>query len=114
MLAPWTFDQTFRPYLQELARFETTKDLEESTIYGKLRTGIEGVLDHVWHEELAIKSSDTDHAGASRHHSSVRRRIHRPAAEINVIAWNIERGLRVDAITRLLQEHSSLRAADLL
>ena len=36
-----------------LARFETTRELEESTIYRKLRPDIERTLDHVWQEPLA-------------------------------------------------------------
>jgi endonuclease/exonuclease/phosphatase family metal-dependent hydrolase len=97
MFAPATFDQRFRPFLNELARFESTKDLQESRLYQKLRPELEGILDHVWTEELV--------PGASLVPAS------RP---IKVVAWNIERGLQINAITRLLTEHSDLAEADVL
>ena len=95
MFVPLTFDQTFRPFLQELARFETTRELEDSVVYRKLKAEIELALSHVWHEEL----SSTPPAAAST---------------IRAVSWNIERGIQVDAVRRLLTEHPALLNADVL
>jgi endonuclease/exonuclease/phosphatase family metal-dependent hydrolase len=95
MLIPLTFGQESRLYLQELARFETTKDLEESPAYRSLQAEISGVLSQVWQEELAS--------------SAVRNK-----ESIEVVAWNIERGIRVDGIIRLLRAHPELQSADVL
>src|SRR5688572_23791060 len=95
MFVPLTFDQSFRPFLQELARFETTRELENSIVYRKLKADIERALSHVWHEELSSA----------------------PALEVDsirAVAWNIERGIQVDAVTRLLAEHPDLCNADVL
>jgi len=89
------FDQSFRPYLQELARFGSTKQLEGSVLYRKLKRDIDTILDHVWCEE-------TD----ERHNAS--------SDSIRAVAWNIERGMRLDAIIRILKDDSRLRTADVL
>jgi endonuclease/exonuclease/phosphatase family metal-dependent hydrolase len=96
MFAPLTFEpQTFRRFLQELARFETTKDLERSSVYRKLEADIHRVLGHVWREEFAEPPSKTPDS-------------------IRVAAWNIERGIRLDGVIRSLQEHPALANADVL
>src|SRR5262249_50847023 len=90
-----TFEQDFRPYLSELARFETTRELERSSLFRKLKPSIECVLSHVWLEEL-IQGTPT------------------ASDSIRAVAWNIERGMRLDAVVRALREHSSLAGADIL
>src|SRR5262245_51241068 len=95
MFVPLSFDQSFRSYLQELARFENTRDLETSALYRKLKPNFERILSHVWYEEL---QTATPAAGRS----------------VKAVAWNIERGIRTDAICRLLLEHRDLRDADVL
>jgi endonuclease/exonuclease/phosphatase family metal-dependent hydrolase len=89
------FDQTLRPSLQEFARFETTQDLEQSTLYKKLKPELDRILDYVWHEDLAPASAP---AGDS----------------IRAVAWNIERGIRLDGIIQHLEQHPLLANADLL
>ena len=95
MFVPLSFDQSFRPYLQELARFENTQDLETSALYRKLKPDFERILSHVWYEELV--TSDP-----------------KPGRAVKVVAWNIERGMQADAICRLLKDHGDLRDADVL
>ena len=96
MFSPQTFNQSLRPHLQDLARFETTKELEASAIYGRLRPNVEGLLEHVWQETLAPPPT----ASATM--------------PITVVAWNVERGLCLDPIIRFLQDHPSLNRADVL
>ena len=98
MFSPQTFDQSLRPHLTDLARFENTKELEQSAIYGRLRPDIEGLLAHVWQESLAPPAAV----------------IASPGMPIHVVAWNVERGLCLDPIVRFLQNHPSLKTADVL
>ena len=95
MFIPVTFGQHFRLDLQALARFETTKALEESPAYRRLQAEIGAVLSHVWQEELA--------GSAVTYKES-----------IGVVAWNIERGIRVDAIIHMVRAHPELQSADVL
>ena len=90
-----TLDQSFRPFLQDFTRFENTRDLQRFPLYQKLKPGIDRVLDNIWCEDFAPASVP---CGDS----------------IRVVAWNIERGMRLDSIVRILQEHPSLANADLL
>src|SRR6185312_11369993 len=90
-----TFEQTFRPFLQELAGFKDTTELERSGLYRKLKPGIDRVLANVWHEDFAPPDST---AGPS----------------IRAVAWNIERGIHLDSIVAVLQQHPQLARADLL
>src|SRR5262245_55882289 len=95
MFVPLTFDQSFRPFLQELARFDNTKDLEMSALYRNLKPDFQQMLSHSWHEELATAKAV-------------------PNGPIKAVAWNIERGIRIDPVCRLLQDHPELLGADLL
>src|SRR5262245_38093088 len=95
MSAPLTFYPSFRPFLNDLARFENTRDLESSSLYETLKTDIDSVLSRVWQEDLAAPM---------------------PAAEdgIRAVAWNIERGMQLDGVIQSLQQIPALANADLL
>ena len=84
-------------FLKELAHFETTRALERSNIYKKLKPDIDDVLEHVWQEQLTggpvVVASNKP---------------------VSVVAWNIERGMRTDAVAHLLREHPDLKDADVL
>jgi endonuclease/exonuclease/phosphatase family metal-dependent hydrolase len=95
MFVPLAFDQSFRSFLGELARFESTRDLEQSSVYRLVKPEIEAVLANVWHEDLAPAVSAT-------------------AETIRAVAWNIERGMRLDGIVRSLVGHPELARADIL
>lgn len=88
-------DQSFQPFLADFARLENTRALENSPLYLKVKPAIDGVLDRVWCEDFAPAS---------------------PAAgdSIRVVAWNIERGMRLDGIIPFLREHPLLANADVL
>src|SRR5262245_44849300 len=95
MFLPLAFDQTVRPFLQELARFETIEQLERSGLYRKLKPDIDRVLTHVWVEQFAPKTEPANDS-------------------IRVLAWNIERGIRLDGVIGVLCGNPSLRDADIL
>jgi endonuclease/exonuclease/phosphatase family metal-dependent hydrolase len=90
-------ERSFYPFLKELARFETTRQLQQSDLYGKLQPEIESLLEHVWQGQPAKPRESVS-----------------PGAAICAVAWNIERGMRADAVAQLLKEHDVLNHADLL
>ena len=89
--------QSFQPFIKELAQFETTPDLERSPLYQRVKPEIDRFLEHVWQEDLVDNDTPT---GATR--------------SIKAVAWNIERGIHVEAISQLLCDHRDLREADVL
>ena len=82
--------------LTDLARFDSTRELEGSSLYRKLKPEIEQILSHVWREDLAPLAP------------------HDAGQGIRVVAWNIERGIRLDDVVRSLQDHLSLANPDVL
>src|SRR5437773_740834 len=90
-------ERSFHPFIRELARFESTRELEGSDLYRKLKTDIESLLEEVWQEQLVdvLKPPLTEKT-------------------ISAVAWNIERGMRADAVARLFREHQALNHADVL
>jgi endonuclease/exonuclease/phosphatase family metal-dependent hydrolase len=91
-------DHELQPYFSELAQFNSSRALKASPLYAKLQPEIERVLTSVVQENLAPAASFTP--------------IHSPV--IRATAWNIERGLRLESIIRVLREHPVLGASDVL
>src|SRR5689334_10215619 len=98
MFAPLTFDPNFRPFLNDLARFQSTKELEDSSLYQKLKPQFDSILNQVW-----CGSADGDGQGGQRRRESIR-----------AVAWNIERGIKLDGVIRCLQTDPWLVKADVL
>lgn len=91
-------DHELQPFFPELEQFASTKALKASPLYAKLKPEIERVLNNVVQEDFAPKTiSDS-----------------RRSAGVRATAWNIERGLRLDSIIRVLKEHPVLSQSDLL
>jgi endonuclease/exonuclease/phosphatase family metal-dependent hydrolase len=88
-------DHSLNSYLRQLAGFNSTKELEASPEYAAARPEIDRVLSSVHIEN------------GSRPYGGVR-----PA--IRAVAWNIERGTRLEGIAKALREHPALDCADLL
>jgi endonuclease/exonuclease/phosphatase family metal-dependent hydrolase len=91
-------DHELQPYFAELAQFPSTKALEASPLYAKLRPEIERVLGGIVQEDFAPLSPA----------KFTRRQF------IRATAWNIERGLRLDSIVRVFKEHPVLSQSDVL
>jgi endonuclease/exonuclease/phosphatase family metal-dependent hydrolase len=94
-------DHTLAPHFPALAQFDSTKTLAASSLYQELRPEIERVLGHVVQENFAPDAA-------------VARTRPTGAANVRAIAWNIERGKRLESIKRVLREHHVLRASDVL
>lgn len=88
-----------RPFFEEMATFDSTKELESSAIFKRLRPEISRVLDGVVCENRAspVVSAAPEQRGA-----------------IRVVAWNLERGIRLEGITAALRDHARMRESDLL
>lgn len=91
--------QTFYTFLKELAHFESTPELEGSELYRKLKPDIDAVLEQVWQDQFADSATRSEVQGSG---------------PINAVAWNIERGIQIDAAARLLRKHPALNNADIL
>lgn len=96
---PSILDHKLGQHLAALTEFDSTKALEASTLYQSLRPEIERVLNGVVEENLATTLTG---GSFTQTHS------------IRATAWNIERGIRLDSIIRVLREHTALRGSDLL
>src|SRR5262245_31598161 len=97
MFAPLTFDQNFRPFLDDLARFDSTKELEDSSLYRKLKPEFERVLNEVWCQAYG------------GHRRSLQQR-----ECVRTVAWNIERGMRLEGVIECLKTNPWLVDADVL
>jgi endonuclease/exonuclease/phosphatase family metal-dependent hydrolase len=91
-------DHELQPFFSELAQFPSTKTLEASPLYAKLRPEVERVLGSVVQEDFAP--------------DALTKSLRRPF--IRATAWNIERGLRLDSIIRVFKEHPVLSQSDIL
>jgi endonuclease/exonuclease/phosphatase family metal-dependent hydrolase len=85
------------PHFKELARFHSTKALEASELYARLRPEVERVLGSVECGDFRGGPSVASESGAVR-----------------ATAWNIERGARLEGIIRALGEHPSMSRSDVL
>jgi len=89
-------DHDLQPHFSELEKFNSTKALESSPLYARLRPEIERVLASVAQEEFAPASPP----------------LRSPF--VRATAWNIERGNRLDSIIEVLGEHPDLGRSDVL
>jgi endonuclease/exonuclease/phosphatase family metal-dependent hydrolase len=88
------------PHFRELARLDSTKSLEASPLYARLRPEVERVLDGVELEACGSQSAPDEVARGGR--------------AIRATAWNIERGSRLDGIIRALSEDELMKRSDVL
>ena len=87
-------------HFAELARFDSTRELEDSELYARLRPEVERVLGGV---ELGDFRAGTPERRGGRDNGAVR-----------AVAWNVERGSRLEGVARALGTDELLRDADLL
>jgi endonuclease/exonuclease/phosphatase family metal-dependent hydrolase len=88
-------DHDLKLYFPELLKFESTPEMEASTVYQKIRPEVERILNAVICENFALPSTI-------------------PAKQVSAVAWNIERGSRFDGILDALKDHPQLKNKDLL
>ncbi|MGI8495753.1 MAG: endonuclease/exonuclease/phosphatase family protein, partial [Pyrinomonadaceae bacterium] len=79
----------------ELLEFESTKELEKSVIYQKIKPEVERILNAVTQGDFAPQNTENKDFVSS-------------------VAWNIERGNRFEGIVEALKNHEQLKDKDLL
>lgn len=84
-----------RPHYESLITFPSTRALESSELYGRLRAGFRSALETVQTGRFAPT--------AQRGKDSYR-----------VLAWNIERGKELDGQVEMFREHAYLQGCDVL
>src|ERR1041384_4862727 len=85
-------------HFAELARFRSTKELEASPLYARLRAEVERVLN-------GVERGDFTHERAGEAAN---------ACAIRATAWNIERGQRLEGVVSVLREPPLMSESDVL
>jgi endonuclease/exonuclease/phosphatase family metal-dependent hydrolase len=106
--APSPLEHELSSYFPELAKFHSTKALERSPLYARLRPEVERVLNGV---ECGDFTASAEARSSNEERSSSEARA---ANTIRATAWNIERGTHLDEIARVLREHELLSRSDVL
>jgi endonuclease/exonuclease/phosphatase family metal-dependent hydrolase len=96
-LSGTVLDHHLQPFIPEIAEYRSTPELFRSELYARLRPEIERVMNGV------IVEDHTD--GSTSDHSPTK---------VSAVAWNIERGNRLEGIIHELRENEGMRDADLL
>ena len=93
-------EHDLQKYFPELRRFESTRELEASNLYSRIKPEVDRVLESIvtW-TPAAFGGQPAPHSGSK---------------EISALAWNIERGNRLSGIVRALQTHPQLKDRDVL
>lgn len=99
---PSILDHDLQRYFPELLRFGSTPEMEDSEIWSKIRHEAERILNSV----VVVSQEE-------RSETEGRRQIDGSRA-IAALAWNIERGIKLDGIITALKDHEHLNDKDLL
>lgn len=93
--SPAVLDHDLKRFFPELLKFESTKELEKSAVYRKIKPEVEQILNAVVQENFAPETNEKPE-------------------KVSVLAWNIERGNRFEGIVFALKNHRKLRDKDVL
>jgi len=90
-------------YFPDLRKFESTRELEASRLYSKIRPEVDSILNAIvmWAPSVLTGKSVCLAAGSD-------------AGRVSALAWNIERGSRFSGIVEVLKSHSRLKDRDIL
>ena len=87
-------DHDLQQYFPQLLRFESTRELEASDLYRKIKPEVDRILNAVVREDFS--QATADQAGAN----------------VRAVAWNIERGSVFDGIAEALGDNEKLKDRD--
>jgi endonuclease/exonuclease/phosphatase family metal-dependent hydrolase len=93
--SPRVLEHDLKRYFPELLKFETTAEMEKSTVYREIKSEVERILNAVVQENFAPENSEQPE-------------------KISALAWNIERGNVFEGIVSALKNHQDLRDKDVL
>ncbi|MEJ7624522.1 MAG: endonuclease/exonuclease/phosphatase family protein [Pyrinomonadaceae bacterium] len=97
---PSILDHNLNRHFPDLLRFNSTPEMEASSIYQSIRPEVERIMNAV-----AVQSPSLGLPASE------------PRAEtgsVNALAWNLERGIQLDGIIDVLKDHPQLRNKDVL
>jgi endonuclease/exonuclease/phosphatase family metal-dependent hydrolase len=94
---PSILDHDLAKHFPELLKFESTPDLERSSLYADIRSEVQSILNAVVVE----------------HCSNPKSKIQNPKS-VTALAWNIERGNVFEGIVEALQHHDQLKNKDVM
>jgi hypothetical protein len=97
-------DHDLEQYFAELAQFNSTKEMEGSELYRRIKPDVDRVLTTVVQENFASELLSEPSAVAGGISQNV----------VHAIAWNLERGNRFEGIADALKNHPQLREKDIL
>lgn len=93
--SPAVLDHHLEDFFPDLLKFDSTKEMEKSAVYQKIKPEVERILNAVVQENYAPETFEKSPA-------------------VRALAWNIERGARFEGILETLQNHPDLKEKDLL
>ena len=96
-------EHSLNQHFPELQKFESTPEMESSALFKEIRPEVERIMNAVVVEHFG--SADAGPGTSSKED---------PVKVIKALAWNIERGIRLDGIIRVLTSHPQLTNKDVL
>ena len=96
---PEILEHDLNRHFPELLKFESTPEMEASQLYAEIRPEVERVMNAVVVEELSAKNPVAIAPGSD---------------VIRALAWNLERGIRLDGIIEALKNKPGLTDKDVL
>jgi endonuclease/exonuclease/phosphatase family metal-dependent hydrolase len=98
---PSILEHDLNQYFPELLKFESTPEMEASALYREIRPEVERILNAVVVQSAGFSPSERD--GSRTLNDTIR-----------AVAWNLERGIRLDGIINALLTHADLKNKDVL
>jgi endonuclease/exonuclease/phosphatase family metal-dependent hydrolase len=93
--SPAILEHRLERVFPELLKFESTREMEKSTVYKEVKAEVEQILNAVVGEDFAPEVLEDKQV-------------------VNALAWNIERGIVFEGILDALKNHPDLKEKDLL
>jgi endonuclease/exonuclease/phosphatase family metal-dependent hydrolase len=102
-------DHQLNQYFPELLKFESTREMEVSELYQKIKPEVERILNAV-----VVSAPTASDNGAVVVSGNWPPAYVGASDSVSALAWNIERGNRFEGIVDALQNHPELKQKDLL
>ena len=98
---PSILEHDLNQYFPELLKFNSTPEMEASDLYQNIRPEVERILNAVVVQTASFSLSARNAQQAE-------------ACTLNALAWNLERGIKLDGIIAALKKNAELKNKDVL
>jgi len=118
--SPSVLDHDLAKHFPELLKFESTREMEASALYKKIKPEVDRILNAIVQEDLSVPPPVGGGVTRGAETATVSNANLQPPATaggtdtITALAWNIERGIMLDGIIDALKNHGDLKNKDLL